>query len=324
MRAQAADSQANGFTEVIEANAAVFISDTAIPRETKQALQVAVASLQDVPEHRKDWHPRSREKVLDIVHPSLWPLMYGRSRYLADGKVPLKECTEFAGRGDHVPVPTLDESSRYSSKHQWLPPEVELEANGDARIKSYINNLHPAGNESLYEAIEQVLTKAIPIWKMALRSTLFLFPEPRMPVVEDGGFNMDAARRAVEERKAAAKKLRAEASARGSPEAERSPESDVGLQSDSEDDEADLYKDKYIVVPEPGPFERRERVPKEDGALEFDRTFPGSSLQVIVKLANIHLTPDDPYYYGGSWHLEVGRYCWCFLRCCTNESFRAS
>ncbi len=30
----------------------------------------------------------------------------------------------------------------------------------------------------------------------------------------------------------------------------------------------------------------------------------GRNLQVIVKLANIHLTPDKPKYPGGSWHIE--------------------
>jgi hypothetical protein len=27
-------------------------------------------------------------------------------------------------------------------------------------------------------------------------------------------------------------------------------------------------------------------------------------LQVIVKLANIHLTPEKPKYEGGTWHVE--------------------
>ncbi|KAI9215919.1 hypothetical protein BC828DRAFT_353019, partial [Blastocladiella britannica] len=30
----------------------------------------------------------------------------------------------------------------------------------------------------------------------------------------------------------------------------------------------------------------------------------GRQCQVIVKLANIHLTPEDPEYAGGSWHIE--------------------
>jgi hypothetical protein len=31
----------------------------------------------------------------------------------------------------------------------------------------------------------------------------------------------------------------------------------------------------------------------------------GRNLQVIVKLANIELTPENPKYSGGSWHVEV-------------------
>ena len=27
-------------------------------------------------------------------------------------------------------------------------------------------------------------------------------------------------------------------------------------------------------------------------------------LQIIIKLANIHLTPEKPEYEGGSWHIE--------------------
>jgi hypothetical protein len=32
--------------------------------------------------------------------------------------------------------------------------------------------------------------------------------------------------------------------------------------------------------------------------------FANSGIQVIVKLANIHLTPSNPTYAGGSWHIE--------------------
>ena len=30
----------------------------------------------------------------------------------------------------------------------------------------------------------------------------------------------------------------------------------------------------------------------------------GRTLKVIVKLANIELTPEKPYYNGGAWHVE--------------------
>jgi Protein of unknown function (DUF4246) len=43
----------------------------------------------------------------------------------------------------------------------------------------------------------------------------------------------------------------------------------------------------------PPPFSLREHVGKD-----------GRPLQVIVKLANIHLTPEKPDYEGGTWHVE--------------------
>lgn len=114
---------------MLDANAAVYISDTAISLDTKQALQTGVAPLENVPDQLKDWHPGSDGKVLDLVHPSLFPLMYGTSRFLRDSTVPLKECANYSGKGDIVP-PVAD-TRNYSSKHQWLPCEVSLDAEGN-------------------------------------------------------------------------------------------------------------------------------------------------------------------------------------------------
>jgi hypothetical protein len=36
------------------------------------------------------------------------------------------------------------------------------------RITSYINNLHPHGNEALYRAIESVISAALPLWSLSL------------------------------------------------------------------------------------------------------------------------------------------------------------
>lgn len=42
-----------------------------------------------------------------------------------------------------------------------------------------------------------------------------------------------------------------------------------------------------------------------DEAHRIQRIFREKGMQVIVKLANIHLTPEKPTYNGGSWHVEV-------------------
>ena len=56
-----------------------------------------------------------------------------------------------------------------------------------------------------------------------------------------------------------------------------------------------------------GPGEVLDRVRKYDGNLEVmnDRiSLKGRTLQVIVRLTNIVLTPERPEYPGGEWHVE--------------------
>lgn len=60
----------------------------------------------------------------------------------------------------------------------------------------------------------------------------------------------------------------------------------------------------YIIQPEPickfkPPYDSNEEM-----LVDLRRDYGQSGLQVIVKLANIHLTPEKPRYEGGSWHIE--------------------
>jgi hypothetical protein len=316
MRDQAAASLRNKFTEVMEANATVYISDELVSLDAKMALQSGVAPLENMPDNLKDWHPGSGGKVLDLVHPSLCPLMYGRSKYLSLGTVPLQDCSAYTGQGDTVPTPKLHAKEiGYSAKHQWLPCEVLVGTSGEARITSYINNLHPGGNEALYAAVEQVISKAIPLWKATVRSTLYRYEQPRL-IVEGDGYDHEASRLVEEEKEKQWQEQReAREAAQGADSGNNTNEdidtndndSDVTDDIDDYDDEyiEECYKSKYIKVPEPGPYEPRMRIAIDEDAPGFQRTFSGDNLQVIVKLANVHLTPDKPTYDGGSWHIEV-------------------
>ena len=60
-------------------------------------------------------------------------------------------------------------------------------------------------------------------------------------------------------------------------------------------------RNTYVKQPEPEKFEP----PIEpDPTIDLKEEYAKSGLQVIVKLANIHLTPENPSYDGGSWHVE--------------------
>jgi hypothetical protein len=75
-RAKEHPNSPNGAIRVY--NGDVYKSDTAVSEETKLALQKAVRVLEDIPAAQKDWRPGSDGKILDLVHPSLFPLIYGK------------------------------------------------------------------------------------------------------------------------------------------------------------------------------------------------------------------------------------------------------
>jgi len=103
----------------------VVKSDTIIPSSLQDALKVAAAPLENIPEMYRDWHPGSDETVLDLVHPSLFPVVYGRTRILRDSLVGLDDCVKRCGDGMTLQVPSSQ--GRYSRKYQWLPCDVSLE-----------------------------------------------------------------------------------------------------------------------------------------------------------------------------------------------------
>jgi Protein of unknown function (DUF4246) len=121
-------------------NGDVVKSDKVVSSETKKALQQAVEPLENVPAAQKDWHPGSYGRVLDLVHPSLFPLVYGKSKVLDVGEkvVLLKDCTNRSGEGSVVPRPerpgkqTIDTRwskvslDPFSTEFQWLPCEVDI------------------------------------------------------------------------------------------------------------------------------------------------------------------------------------------------------
>ncbi|RXW20552.1 hypothetical protein EST38_g5302 [Candolleomyces aberdarensis] len=268
----------------------VVKSDDAVPSTVKLALQDAVKFVEDVPDKLKDWHPGSDKKVLDLVHPSLFPLIYGRTKVLKIGEkvVGLHDCVSRCGEGevlrnDADNPPEANTKPRgynswnrsahvraYSLKYQWLPCEVDISGQDGARIVSYINNLHPSRHSDLYGLVEKVIDAAIPLWELTL-APLYdqkFYYRRRLSCYPNYDFRESGDEEGV--------------------------------------DEDDDYYREIVIQPEPGPFiefRKRRRTPK---AINFAELYgkQGRPLQVIVKLANIELTPEKPSYEGGSWHVE--------------------
>lgn len=116
-------------------NGDVLKSDTMIPDTLQTALRNAVKPLEDIPAREKDWHPGSDEQVLDLVHPSLYPLIYGRSRALTFGTTTLDDCIERCCEGEVIILPETEReihanNKQYSTSFQWLPCEVDISGEG--------------------------------------------------------------------------------------------------------------------------------------------------------------------------------------------------
>jgi hypothetical protein len=77
-----------------------------------------------------------------------------------------------------------------------------------------------------------------------------------------------------------------------------------GLEDETDDEYEERlsawYESRKIIKPEPGEF----KVVGEEDKPNFVEDFAEGKIQVIVKLANIELTPERPEYEGGSWHIE--------------------
>ena len=77
----------------------VWQSETLLGSELTGSMQRAVAQCWgELTDEQRDWHPGSERVVWDMVHPSLYPLVAGRTRVVAED-VPLASCIARMGSG---------------------------------------------------------------------------------------------------------------------------------------------------------------------------------------------------------------------------------
>ena len=177
-----------GFVRVLDSGSCACKSDLLISSTLCKDLQDASTQLWK--SGRKE---RGTPQLVDLVDPSMYPLVYGKTRILKDGKrAGFADCVESCSDSltivspSHVddqlkaqrfePVPDVifstharDHPSKWSLRYQWLPCDISLKStNGGASICSYINNLNPVEFAPLYKAIEQTIAPAIELWNNCL------------------------------------------------------------------------------------------------------------------------------------------------------------
>ena len=230
-----------------------------------------MAPLEAVPDSEKDWHPGSDGFVRNLAHPSLYPIVYGRT---VDKKPGSDAATIL-----EPPVLKGADPKYVSRRFQWIPSDFSVDNDGKVVLTSpYINNIHPTRHKDLYSVISEVLQHALPMFERVLSDLL----RPLLPIrvaTPSQGFRGGEGVGCIW----------------GNGTHYRNPSS-----------EDEYYRNKDIWY-----ADLELRTPEAKGMYDGDLqvmnnrlSLKGQTLQVHVKLANILLTPERPEYPGGRWHVE--------------------
>ncbi|MEU8461359.1 DUF4246 domain-containing protein [Streptomyces sp. NPDC029003] len=166
----------------------------------------------------------------------------------------------------------------FSEKFQWLPTDVDVSEDGEVVFRSYVNNVHPEEHRELAAVLPELFGRLRPLLENVLTDLRHPRP-PRIAADPYGWYDSQPeypARSSHADDEAYAEARRAWEQAQDS-----------------------WWENRRPVVPDAPEFTPPE-VP--DAAARVD--LRGRRLQVIVKLATLHLTPEQPEYPGGSWHVE--------------------
>ncbi|KAJ2446773.1 hypothetical protein GGF42_005607 [Coemansia sp. RSA 2424] len=261
----------------------VWLSDSLIDLETTNELKEYAAILESTPTNQKDWHPDGESRMLNLIDPSLFPLIYARAKLYRQTCTSPQESLKaealeaspgsrdkwheaLSGSGYCILTNDQFRSSTFSDKFSWLPSEFRVDANGAVTIESYINNLHPVKHAAFYPTIASIVAKLIPLLEQVVTDLV----HPRQPrVVPDSSKYYESD--------------------------EPMPDYDDISDDDNYDDVTRQWKERATFVhPQPEPFAAPAR-PASPYKL------CGRRLQAIVRMSSIELTSKLPIYGGKDW-----------------------
>lgn len=179
---------------VLDTGSCVCKSDNPDLQRLAASIRSAATTLIENDRKNENWQPTSDNPSFNLVDPSSFPLVYGRSLVLEDGghvelqdifssykdatvapthhdrRIDSKEVQKEIEQGKPLTMGVSPQQSDpefygWSSNYQWLPCDVEFseDTGTKVRLTSYINNLHP-GHRSLYRDIEKLISFSIPLW----------------------------------------------------------------------------------------------------------------------------------------------------------------
>ncbi|KAK6532806.1 hypothetical protein TWF281_006980 [Arthrobotrys megalospora] len=267
---------------------AVWRGDELVDEKTREELIDAAATLENMPEDQKLWRPHTNEMIFDLVDPSMWPIIYNQTT------------TPEGNRIDNY----SSDGRKFSSKmYCWLPSEFEISGDGkNTKIASYINNLASPQEETVFVPIlERVFTAFIPLFNHVLAEverklwagSRCVDPTPWRSRVHDSTL-------------IASKEACMQASKNLLDQMEKD-----GTMTD------DIEKIGVPIHPKPkNNTEYRSMFPvKNSWRLISDAVWKppkisrfnkleGRTANVIVRMMNIELSPENPRWDGEEWHLD--------------------
>ena len=161
-----------------------------------------------------------------------------------------------------------------SQKFQWLPSDFFVAKDGSVTLTSpYINNIHPQNHAALESIVPKLLERAVPLWERVLSD----LRRPLLPLRTKStvGYPLpDCIFEGVAEPK-------------------------PGDYAEGMDVNAWL-SGMNLNLPD-----AEERYTGDLNAMKRPTvSLKGATIQCIIKLVNIELTPEKPEYPGGNWHVE--------------------
>ncbi|KAL6800419.1 hypothetical protein J3E68DRAFT_448661 [Trichoderma sp. SZMC 28012] len=161
-----------GLIPILDSKAGVIKSDKLVPDDLKRELSIASKKLLQTLDENDISHNGISFHLID---PSIYPLIYDRSRILPDRTINRTNCLEACGKGDILqsiwgPNEKDRPSGIFDCFSQWLPCDVIVDETGHAKVDSYINNLHPVHHADMYTTIEKFITLALPAWDIIYRA----------------------------------------------------------------------------------------------------------------------------------------------------------
>ncbi|OQE41765.1 hypothetical protein PENCOP_c004G03147 [Penicillium coprophilum] len=294
-------------------NGDVTKSDTNVPESILRDMRSQFEVLEFDKQELQYYYPGVLGKERDLISMALYPLVYGTTRILTDRIIGVDDALKYAGQGEVIPVPKETGITReditwrvlaradvkvrpYSRNYQVLPSDWELRDDGQWRIATYINNLHPVKFRNIYKLIEKTFNCLIPQWNATLT-----------PLKD-----MLHSRARIEYHKAEYYPVPKEVTAQAPQMHPREAQSefDERIEKWGMENYRAIQPDAGKFIPWAVPPWLMDKLPEDlpsavriERGVDLNRDYKERGLQVITRLLGIDLTPEDPCFET-DWHVE--------------------